>query len=1193
MSKKSVEIEDVNNTYDQEAHFALLDLFFEKDKQVLVKHHIDSFNQFIEEIIPNILQGGDNVISEKATENKIIRYRLTFNDLGIKPPTLENEENLLYPLDAIRKQISYSAKYTATVTQWQDIVDIDTKKTETRIIGSPEKDVPIAKIPIMVLSKYCNLTLRPDIAGKHCKYDAGGYFIVNGSEKVVLSVESMIPRKPVVFTQRDQNSLLYYVRVQSIPASQFVGNPQLFTVKMKRDNSIILSIPHFKEVSIFTFIRALGIETDEDIVDSILDVKKEKDLLNLLSICMNSSNTPSVTKEEALEIMANQIKSTKTFTDTNPEVKAEQRRRYLDKIMTQFVLPHITSGTGDPEIDKIYKAHYICYMIHKLLKCYLRGAREVEEYRGCDDRDSMVNKRIDLTGRLLGGLFKQFYDKMLNDCNKIFRTKNIDDKKPPNIIPHIKPNSIEQGLRQALSTGNFGSQSRKGLSQMLNRMNHLHSLSYMRRVITPTVDASTMKMTSPRHLHNTQYGSMCPLESPEGPKTGLVKNMAMMEGITINMNSQIPIIESYLIGKITTLESANKKRLHQYVKVFLNGNWLGVTRNIIKIHNDLRAMRFRGELSRMVGLVLNYKTAEFHIYTDGGRLIRPYLTVTDNKLNFKPEMLDEVNSWEEFLAKFPEVIEYVDKEEEQNIMLAVFPQYIQDANRIMSKKPINSRDQLNKINRTNRYDDNVYVRYTHCEIHPCMILGLISSNIPFPDHNQSPRGIFQYNQARQAMGLYISDYRERTDISYILYHPQIPLVTSRASKYTGTHIFPAGENSIVAIASYTGYNQEDSLVINDSAIQKGYMRAQALKKYMEIIKKNPASSQTSIFMKPDRNKVDNLRDANYDKLSEEGYAKVETVIRDGDVVIGVVNPKPTAREDEKQYKDASSIYKSLIPGAVDKVITEVNNDGYPIIKMRIRSERIPNVGDKFSSRAGQKGTIGYKAHRADMLFSKSGLIPDIIINPNCMPKRMTIGQLIECLLGKLCAVKGVYGDATPFTSVDLNAINDELVAAGYEEWGNETMYNGMNGKKLPVKIFIGPTYYQRLKQMVGDKAHSRARGPTQLLTRQAPEGRSRDGGLRIGEMERDALCAHGVAQFLKEKTVDNSDIYTCHVCDSCGQFAHKVPEKKYYTCTGCRNTTSISKIVIPYAFKLLLQELASINILGKIRTSKTIATPRG
>ncbi|AUV58282.1 intein-containing DNA-directed RNA polymerase subunit 2 [Bandra megavirus] len=278
-------------------------------------------------------------------------------------------------------------------------------------------------------------------------------------------------------------------------------------------------------------------------------------------------------------------------------------------------------------------------------------------------------------------------------------------------------------------------------------------------------------------------------------------------------------------------------------------------------------------------------------------------------------------------------------------------------------------------------------------------------------------------------------------------------------------------------------NQEDSLLMNESAIQKGYMRAQALKKYFETIKKNPASSQTGIFMKPDPNKVDNLKDANYDKLSEEGYAKVETVIRDGDVIIGMVNPKPTTREDEKPYKDNSTIYKSLVPGAIDKVITEVNNDGYPIIKIRVRSERIPAVGDKFSSRAGQKGTVGFKIHRADLPFTKSGLIPDIIINPNCMPKRMTIGQLIECLLGKVCAIKGVYGDATPFTGVNINKINDDLVALGHEAWGNETMYNGMTGQRMEVKIFIGPTYYQRLKQMVGDKTHSRARGATQLLTR--------------------------------------------------------------------------------------------------------------
>lgn len=287
------------------------------------------------------------------------------------------------------------------------------------------------------------------------------------------------------------------------------------------------------------------------------------------------------------------------------------------------------------------------------------------------------------------------------------------------------------------------------------------------------------------------------------PKTGIVKNLAMLETITISMNDQIKIVQDYLANKIITLESVNKKKLHSYVKIFINGNWVGVTKDITKIHEDLRNMRFRGEIEKTVSFVFDYKN-EFQIYTEGGRLIRPYLTVTNNKLNFKPEMLDGIKTWDEFIAKFPNVIEYVDKEEEQHIMLAIFPEYIEKAHKIMTKKPLKSAEDIDKINRTNRYDGNVFDRYSHCEIHPCMILGLISSNIPFPDHNQSPRGIFQYNQARQAMGLYISDYRERTDISYILYHPQIPVVTSRASKYTGTHIFPAGENVIVAIMSYTG-----------------------------------------------------------------------------------------------------------------------------------------------------------------------------------------------------------------------------------------------------------------------------------------------------------------------------------------------------------------------------------------------------
>ena len=516
MAKRSIALEDVAQNYDPEPFFALLDLFFERNKNVLVKHHIDSYNQLIEEIIPSILQNNDNVISEKISENKVIRYRLTFDDLGIKPPVMDNDEGLMDPLMAIQKNLSYSSKYTATITQWQDIVDISTGKTETRQIGSPEEDVPIAKVPVMVGSKYCNLTLRPDLCRKHCKYDAGGYFIINGSEKVVLSVESMIHRKPMVFTQKEQNAISYYVRVQSRPMTQFVGNIQVFTVRVKKNNSIVLTIPQFKEISVFTLMRALGLETDEDIVNCIVDIKKDKAMANLLSIAMNSQNSPTTTSEDAIEILMNNMRSTKTYTDSNPEIRAQQKRNHLMKILTQFILPHVSSGTGNSKIDMLYKAYYVGYMIHKLLKCYLKNSKEVEEYRGCDDRDSMVNKRIDLSGFLLGGLFEQFFKKMLNDCNKTFKSKYADDKKPPNIIRHIKSNSIEQGLRQALSTGAFGSQSRKGLSQMLNRMNHLHSASYLRRVITPTVDASTNKMTSPRHLHNTQWGSFCPLSTPEG-----------------------------------------------------------------------------------------------------------------------------------------------------------------------------------------------------------------------------------------------------------------------------------------------------------------------------------------------------------------------------------------------------------------------------------------------------------------------------------------------------------------------------------------------------------------------------------------------------------------------------------------------------------------------------------------------------
>ena len=1186
------------NGYDPEPFFSIMDLFFERDNQVPIRHHIDSYNQFITEIIPSILTGGENIIYEKALEKKIIRYRLVFEDYGPKIAVLENDEGYMYPHDAMQKKLSYSSPYVATISQFQDIIDIATGKKESRMIGKPDVNVPIAKIPIMVHSILCTLEIKPDPTRKHCKYDSGGYFIINGSEKVVLSVESIIDRKPMVFARRDQNTFIYYVQVRSRPAAQFVGNVQTFSIKIKKDNSIVMDYKQFKEISIFTLLRALGLETDQDIMRSILDVGKEVEMLNFLNIVFNNpnntnANTP-LTTESAVEFLINSMRSTKIYSRSDPELEYQQKKAYLMKILSQYILPHVTSGTNDPKVDMLYKGHYICYMIHKLLKCYLKDSKDIDETRGCDDRDAMYNKRIETTGILLGSLFEQSFKKMLSDCGKIFRQKNVDDKNPPNIVSLIKSNTIEQGLRQALSQGIFGSQARKGLSQMFSRLNHLHSASYLRRTITPTADASTNKMTAPRHLHVSHFNKLCPLESPEGPKTGLMKHLTLLTSISIAMNSQIPIIMDIIKKMIISIESVNKSKLHSYVKVFVNGNWIGLTSDIIKMHNLLREKRFRSEIERTVSLVMNYREKEFKIYTEGGRLIAPYLTVDSktNTLNFKPEMLEQVNTWDELLAKFPYIIEYLDCEEELNMMLAIFPSDIDAQRTIMSVAPPKSLDDLDRINRTDRYDGRVFNRYTHCLIHPCSLLGTITSNIPFTNHNIPTRGIFGYNQQKQAMGLYISDYRERTDNSYILYHTQVPIVASRASKYTGSHVFPAGENSIVAVMSYDGWNQEDAIIMNGSSVDRGFMRALNFQKRQDEIKKNPATSQPGIFTKPDRNKTD-VKDANYEKLSPAGYVKAETQVEDGDVLIGMINPKASAKDDEKPYSDASTIYKSAVPGTVDRVFVGYSGDGYQIIKMRVRAERIPIHGDKFSSLSGQKGTCGMKYHRADMPYTEDGIQPDMIINPNGINKRMTIGQLVECLFGKLCAIKGISGDGTPFMGIDLHRINDELVAHGMEEWGNQTMYCGMTGKKLPTKIFIGPTYYQRLKQMVGDKVHSRSSiGPRQLLTRQPSEGRTRDGGLRLGEMERDALAAHGAAQMLKERSVDNSDTYTTHICDICGLEAHKIHKKKHFICKPCNNTTKISKIVVPYAFMLLNKELQSMNILPRIRTSKSIDVPR-
>lgn len=480
--------------------------------------------------------------------------------------------------------------------------------------------------------------------------------------------------------------------------------------------------------------------------------------------------------------------------------------------------------------------------------------------------------------------------------------------------------------------------------------------------------------------------------------------------------------------------------------------------------------------------------------------------------------------------------------------------------------------------------------YTHCEIHPSMILGVCASIIPFPDHNQSPRNTYQSAMGKQAIGVFITNFNTRMDtMSVVLFYPQKPLCVTRSMDYLRFSQLPAGMNAIVALMTYTGYNQEDSLILSYASVDRGYQRCAYYRGYRDI-EKRTAYDPEETFERPDESECSGIRRANYDKLDSDGLISPGTRVAGDDILIGktVVLPETdeqtTGEISKFKKKDASLTAKPTEQGIADQVMLTINNDGYRFCKIRLRSIRIPEIGDKFASRHGQKGTNGIMYAQADMPYTSEGVAADMIVNPHAIPSRMTIGHLFECLTSKVAANKGEIGDATPFNdAVNVQKVSDMLHLYGYQNRGNEIVYNGFTGKKMNVQVFFGPTYYQRLKHMVCDKIHSRARGPVQLLNRQPMEGRSRDGGLRFGEMERDCQIAHGAAQFLRERLFEVSDPYETHVCDICGLMCIANLRQQSYECRSCNNKTRISRVRMPYACKLLFQELMSMRIAPRIQ----------
>jgi len=1165
-----IEEEEIN----EEDSWKVISAYF--SQHGLVSQQIGSFNQFV----------GNN-IKEIVDENKVLKiemdpsykrnaepitYELNFGDVKIaaNPQILESNEKInkqLFPNEARVRNLDYLSDLSVEAF----LKEKKGEDSDERILGK-KQTYPIGKIPIMIRSKYCSLNNKTDIQRielRECEFDQGGYFIIGGGEKVIVAQERMATNFVYVFNKKEQSGFSWQAEVRSsLDGSN--RPPVQFAVKIAKKNThmqndlgglITARIPYIKsDVDIVILFRALGLESDKDIIDYIVFDESDNSFKELLRPSIELFSSDYKDKDECLEYLGN--RATKGTADSR-----EKRIKRAEEILRKDMLSHVSIERG----AESKKAFFIGYMIYRLGNCALGRAFG-------DDRDHYGKKRLDMSGVLLTGIFRQYFRNFLKSVESNIRDKLKNDKTGRiNLEDVFDTNIITNGMKYALATGNWGKNRvgvvlKTGVAQVLQRLTFMSSLSHLRRLNTPL--EKTGKITKPRQLHNTHWGMLCPAETPEGQACGLVKNLSLMAFVSVGTPSKLIQRDLDEIPDFQKLSELSPESIRGKSKIFINGSWVGITNNPEDIMERLVGQRRKACISKEISIVNNFMNKEIRIYTDSGRSLRPLFVVekyknenneTSSKLKITKQDIRDLTDQK---MKFDDlvdngVIEFLDVEEEESSMIAM------------------------KI--TDLVNNRHYcTTYTHCEIHPAMILGVAASIIPFPDHNQSPRNVYQSAMGKQAIGIYSTNFNMRMDtLSYLLFYPQKPLVVTQSMEFLKFKALPAGINAIVAIMCYTGYNQEDSVIMNQSSIDRGLFRSAFFRTYTSE-QRIESKLKNEQFEVPDRRQVSKYRMGNYGKLDCEGLIPPGTKVRGDDIIIGKTGLIQYDEDDEKagiikRKTDLSEAIRPSEEGTIESVMLTTNRSGYTIAKVKCRSVRIPQIGDKFASRHGQKGTIGMTYRQEDMPFTMEGITPDIIVNPHAIPSRMTIGHLIECLNSKVAALRGLEGDSTPFTSVTVDRIANHLHQLGYQKHGNETIFNGFTGRKVDMLIFFGPTYYQRLKHMVDDKIFSRARGPVQILTRQPTEGRARSGGLRFGEMERDCMISHGAALFLKERLMDVSDKYRVHVCQTCGLFAVADIDSQTFRCNLCKeDSAGIVQATIPYACKLLFQELMAMHITPRI-----------
>ncbi|WRT68129.1 uncharacterized protein IL334_005104 [Kwoniella shivajii] len=1093
----------------------------------LVKQHLDSFNYFVNVDIKAILAANSHVVSDINPY-----YYIRYLDIRVgRPSRVDSNQvaNILTPMECRLTDSTYMAPIH---------VDIEFQGEDKKI---KQRNVQIGMLPVMLRSDLCHLNRKnePELARMgECPMDPGGYFVVKGTEKVILVQEQLSKNRIIVM--RDPKKDETTAEVTSSTHDRVVKT--YVTTKNKR---LYLRHNSFKEfIPIVIALKAMGITSDKEILQLICGSDERYQEAFGVSL-EEAAREKTFTQRQALEWIGARVSPNQAKDDGGSYGQKLTPVDIAQQALAAMVLGHVPVRN----MNFRPKCIYLATMSRRVLMAM------IDEHM-VDDRDYVGNKRLELAGQLLSLLFedsfKTFNSELKKRMDKILEKKSRAGPFDAGSLIRQGGDPITSAFVRSISTGNWSLKrfhvERAGVTHVLSRLSFIAALGMMTRISSQF--EKTRKVSGPRALQPSQWGMLCPSDTPEGEACGLVKNLALMTHITTDVPEEPLLKMAFLLGvEDISLLTGNELYRPGVHLVQVNGTLIGVTHLAKRFVRTFRKLRRAGRTSEFVSIYINHHQRTIYIASDGGRICRPMIIVEKGRPRVTSEhmrLLKEGKvTFDHFLKSG--LVEYLDVNEENDSFIACYESEIEEGT-------------------------------THLEIEPFTILGAVAGLIPYPHHNQSPRNTYQCAMGKQAIGAIAYNQLNRIDtLLYLMTYPQQPMVKTKTIELVGYNKLPAGQNATVAVMSFSGYDIEDALILNRASVDRGFGRCHVLKKQTIPMRSfaNGSHERTAYpdpLPRPDAY-------AFIDKA--DGMTAPGATINQFDVMIHRETPADTRGPSTDEYKPSPITHKLPEPIQIDKVMLTEGEDG-ALIKILTRQTRRPELGDKFSSRHGQKGVCGLIVPQADMPFNDQGIVPDIIMNPHGFPSRMTVGKMIELLSGKAGVLAGKLQYGTAFGGSKVVDMSQILIENGFSYAGKDMLTSGITGQPMEAYVYFGPIYYQKLKHMVMDKMHARPTGPRANLTRQPTEGRSKDGGLRLGEMERDCLIGYGATQLLLERLMISSDAFETQVCETCGMLGYN------NWCPKCKSGKGVVGLTIPYAAKLLIQELMGMNIMPKLCLEDTV-----